>query len=69
MAKSLRACFPNIGPKEQRKRLWAGVVYLGVAVVALAVMMGIHTPRAYRLFLFLPLWGAGAGLFQYLEKT
>ena len=62
-------CVPNIGPNERRKRLRAGLVQLGVAFVALAVMMATHTPRAYRLLLVLPFWGAGAGVFQYLEKT
>lgn len=62
-------CVPNIGPNERRKRLRAGLVHLGVAVLALAVMMVTHTPRGYRLLLILPFWGAGAGVFQYLEKT
>ena len=62
-------CIPNIGPGERAKRLWAGAVYLGISLVALVIMTSNHTPRGYRLFLFLPLWGAGAGLFQYLEKT
>jgi len=63
------ACIPNIGPKERRKRLWAGFVYLCLTISALLIMMSAHAPHAYRLFLFLPLWGAGAGVFQYLEKT
>jgi len=44
-------------------------VYLGVAIVALGVLLMTHTPRGYRLLLVLPFWGAGAGVFQYLEKT
>lgn len=62
-------CVPNIGPRERRKRLWAGAVYLGITLAAFVIMMSSHTPRGYRLLLVLPLWGAGAGLFQYLEKT
>lgn len=62
-------CVPNIGPRERRKRLSAGVVYCGVAIVAFVIMMATGTPRGYRLLLFLPFWGAGAGVFQYLEKT
>ncbi|HEX4562600.1 MAG TPA: hypothetical protein VH113_12270 [Gemmatimonadales bacterium] len=63
------ACIPNIGPIQRRKRLWAGLVYLGVTIAALAIMMARQAPHGYRLLLFLPLWAAGAGLFQYLEKT
>jgi len=63
------ACIPNIGPGERRKRLWAGFVYVGLAIAALLIMMSRHAPPGYRLLLFLPWWGAGAGVFQYLEKT
>jgi len=63
------ACIPNIGPGERRKRLWAGFVYVGLAIAALLIMMSRHAPHGYRLLLFLPWWGAGAGVFQYLEKT
>jgi len=69
VAKSQTVCIPNIGPRESRKRLRAGLVYLGVAIVALGVLLMTHTPRGYRLLLVLPFWGAGAGVFQYLEKT
>jgi hypothetical protein len=62
-------CVPNIGPRERRKRLYAGFVYLGVAIIALVIMMATGTSRAYRLLLFLPFWAAGTGVFQYLEKT
>jgi hypothetical protein len=62
-------CVPNLGPRERHKRLRAGLVSLGVFLVALVVMIATGTPRAYRLLLFLPLWAAGAGVFQYLEKT
>lgn len=60
---------PNIGPKERLKRLHAGYLHLGIALIAAAVMLGTGIPRGYRLLLFLPFWGAGAGVFQYLEKT
>lgn len=69
MAKSLSVCIPNIGPSERRKRLWAGAVYFLMTIPALLIMMAKNAPHAYRLLLFLPLWGAGAGVFQYLEKT
>ena len=62
-------CVPNIGPNERGKRLVAGFFYFGVAVVAFVYLVSLHSSRAYRLLLFLPLWGAGAGVFQYLEKT
>ena len=62
-------CVPNIGPRERRKRLYAGFGYLGLAIVALAIMTATGTSRGYRLLLFLPLWAAGVGVFQYLEKT
>ena len=62
-------CVPNIGPNERRKRLYAGVVYLALAIAVLAFMIAHDTPRASRLLLVLPFWGAGVGVFQYLEKT
>ena len=64
-----QVCVPNIGPRERRKRLWAGLVHFCIATSALFIMMAYGVPRGYRLLLFLPLWGVGAGLFQYLEKT
>lgn len=69
MAKTASVCVPNIGPRERRKRLYAGFIHLGIAIVTLAIMMATGTSRGYRLLLFLPLWAAGVGVFQYLEKT
>ena len=69
MAKTESVCVPNIGPGERRKRLYAGFVYLGIAIIAFMIMVVTGTSRGYRLLLFLPLWAAGVGVFQYLEKT
>ncbi len=59
----------NIGPREQRKRLVTGFVFLGFAIIALVMLMAADVTRWWRLLLFLPYWIAGSGYLQAREKT
>jgi len=62
-------CTPNIGPRERRKRLVAGIVMsaitLGVAVAC--ILAGL--PRFWRAITILPAWIAALGFFQVRENT
>jgi hypothetical protein len=62
-------CIDNIGPRGRRRRFMGGVAgYLAsAAIVAGFVVAGIS--GAAWLLLFIPLMGAGIGVFQALEKT
>ena len=60
---------PNIGPGERRKRMRFGVILLGIGVVAAAALLVGGAPRAWRVTLLLPFWGAGLGFFQARDKT
>jgi hypothetical protein len=62
-------CVANIGPRERRKRLAAGVVQLGIGLAALAALVATGAARRWRLPLLLAFWGAAAGLFQWRDKT
>lgn len=69
MEEAAQVCFINIGPKQRRLRLMSGVLFLAVSVaIGVWLVMG-GAPRLARLGLFLPLFAAGVGYFQYREKT
>lgn len=69
MEEAAQVCFINIGPKQRRLRLMSGVLFLAVSVaIGVGLVMG-GAPRLARLGLFLPLFAAGVGYFQYREKT
>jgi len=59
----------NIGPGEVRKRRLMGMVGLAAAVGLAFVAVFFGTPRWARVFVFIPAWVAGLGLFQAKEKT
>lgn len=63
------ACIPNIGPRERRRRLQAGMVGLAVALMGLAVLMIVGVGRVWRLVLVVPFWAAALGVFQARDKT
>jgi len=65
----VEACVPNIGPRERAKRLRYGIVFAALSVAAAVVLFATGAPRGLRLLLFVPLWIAGTGIFQALEKT
>lgn len=62
-------CVPNIGSREQRKRLIAGVV--GLAIAALVGIFLILSGWAWwtRLILFVFFFSGFSGIFQAREKT
>lgn len=63
------ACVPNIGPRERRKRLVFGFVFLAASGAALAGFRIAGVCWEYRLLLLLPLWVSAVGFFQAKEKT
>jgi hypothetical protein len=63
------ACIPNIGPRERKRRLIGGVVFLLVAVCVGGCLIWFNAPRPWRLLVFLPAWAAAIGFFQVSAKT
>jgi hypothetical protein len=62
-------CVENIGPREVRKRLIFGALFLLLALAgAVALVLG-GASRLWRLGLWLPLWGAALGYYQARERT
>lgn len=64
-----RVCTPNIGPKERRKRLVAGVVMSAITLCVAAALILAGLPRAWRLLTAVPAWIAALGFFQVRENT
>ncbi len=63
------ACDMNLGPRQRQRRLQGGYVFGAVAIVAAALLLGLHAPRAARLTLFAPLAVSALGFIQYRAKT
>jgi hypothetical protein len=59
----------NIGAIGIGRRRLGGIVWLVIALGALAVMMATHRAHWYRLLLFVPFALAAMGLLQAREKT
>jgi hypothetical protein len=59
----------NIGPRERRRRLLAGVAALLVAGGSLAVLIALGVPRAWRVALVVPFWFGALGLAQARART
>jgi hypothetical protein len=62
-------CIPNIGPRERRRRLVGGVVFLVIAACVAGCLVWFEAPRSWRLLVFLPAWAAALGIFQVTAKT
>jgi uncharacterized membrane protein (UPF0136 family) len=62
-------CVANVTPAGRRRRLALGVVLLGVALAAAAVLVALGAPRPLRLALFVPCWLGALGLFQAWAHT
>jgi len=62
-------CIPNISPREQRRRLVFGVAQFAISLAVLLTLLARGMHRWWRLPLFLLFWGAGAGFFQWRDKT
>jgi hypothetical protein len=59
----------NIGPKEIRRRLLAGIVLVTVGVVLAAIFSHAGVSRGWYWALFLPFWMGTLALFQARKKT
>jgi hypothetical protein len=59
----------NIGPRERRRRLLAGVAALLLAGGGLAVLIALGVPRAWRAALVVPFWFGALGLAQARART
>jgi hypothetical protein len=62
-------CIPNIGAREQRRRLVGGRVGLAVAVAFGAALAAADAPLLLRALIAVPLYGAALGFLQHREKT
>ena len=62
-------CNPNISTAERRKRLASGVIMLGIALVALMILLSLGASLWWRLLLFPLLGAAASGYFQWRDKT
>lgn len=66
---SAQACVPNIGPRERRRRLIAGVVFSGMTLAIAAYLLASGAPRGWRALIVLPAAMAAVGVFQVQAKT
>jgi hypothetical protein len=62
-------CTPNIGPRERRKRLVAGIVMSVITVCLAAGLILAGLPRLWRMLTIVPAWIGALGLFQVRENT
>jgi hypothetical protein len=62
-------CTPNIGPRERRKRLVAGVVMSVITICLAAALILTGLPRLWRLLTIVPAWIGALGFFQVRENT
>jgi hypothetical protein len=62
-------CIPNIGPRQQRRRLIGGIALLVVATAVGVSLIWLNAPRPWRLLVFLPSWAGALGVFQVTAKT
>src|SRR4029453_13104755 len=62
-------CIPNIGPRERRRRLVGGFVFLLITACVAGCLIWFEAPRPWRLLVFLPAWASAIGFFQVTEKT
>jgi len=59
----------NIGPKQSRRRLYFGILALGVTIALLIILIMNGLSRWWRLFLFVPFTMGSLGILQFREKT
>jgi len=64
-----QVCTPNIGPRERRKRLIAGVVMTALTLCVAAGLILTGLPRVWRIVTIAPAWIAALGFFQVRENT
>jgi hypothetical protein len=54
----------NIGPAERRARRMVGLGGLGITIVLWAIVIFVHVPQIWRLFIFLPASMGATGFLQ-----
>lgn len=59
----------NLRAGGRRQRLFVGIVFAAVAVVAGAVLIAAGLPRGARVFIVIPLYLGAVGLLQYRDHT
>jgi hypothetical protein len=62
-------CVSNISPAEQRRRLTAGLIGLGLGLALFTVLLAIGADRLWRLALLPMFWGGMISVFQWRDKT
>lgn len=62
-------CIANIGPRERRRRLFGGVIGLGIGFAAAAALIVAGISPWWRLALVIPFAMGTIGVFQAREKT
>ena len=68
-SESFQVCIPNINRSEQRKRLAGGAIQFAIGLAVLAGLVARGANRWWRLPLSLMFYSAGAGFFQWRDKT
>ena len=63
------ACVPNIGARQQRRRLILGGASLAAGVALALALAAADAALLLRALVALPLYGAALGFFQFREKT
>jgi hypothetical protein len=59
----------NIGPRQRRKRVTAGIVLLLAGDALVVALVLLHLPLPFRLLAFLPFAAGSVTLFQVRERT
>jgi hypothetical protein len=59
----------NIGPRQRRRRIRTGSVFLALGVLLTAVLLGVHAERALRLVAMVPFVAGSITLFQVRART
>lgn len=63
------ACVPNLGPREQRKRLTFGIPALGASVLVAVMLVLAHVGPEWKILLSVPFFLGALGVFQARDKT
>lgn len=66
---AMSACVPNIGPRQQRRRLASGLVSLALSAALAGLLAGIDASIAVRSLIVLPMYAAALGFLQHRDKT
>lgn len=65
----MHACVPNIGARQQRRRLILGGVALAASAALAVALAAADAALPLRTIVALPLYSAALGFFQFREKT